>query len=50
MAVSIQLRRGLAIEWEIVNPILAQAGLASESDNGRFKSGEGISALNDLPN
>lgn len=49
MAVSIQLRRGLAIEWEIVNPILAQAELASESDTGRFKLGDGIRAWNDLP-
>lgn len=49
MAVSIQLRRGLAIEWEIVNPILAQAELASEIDTGRFKLGDGIRAWNDLP-
>ena len=49
MAVSIQLRRGLAIEWEIVNPILAQAELASESDTGKFKLGDGIRAWNDLP-
>ena len=49
MAVSIQLRRGLAIEWEIVNPILAQAELASESDTGRFKLGDGVRRWNDLP-
>jgi hypothetical protein len=49
MAISIQLRRGLAIEWEIVNPILAQAELATEIDTGRFKLGDGIRHWNDLP-
>lgn len=49
MAVSIQLRRGLAIEWEIVNPILAQAELAAEIDTGRYKLGDGKRHWNDLP-
>jgi hypothetical protein len=49
MAISIQLRRGLAIEWETINPILAQAELAAEIDTGRFKLGDGIRNWNDLP-
>lgn len=49
MAVSIQLRRGLAIEWEIVNPVLAQAELAAEIDTGRYKLGDGKRHWNDLP-
>jgi hypothetical protein len=48
MAISIQLRRGLAIEWAIVNPILAQAELATEIDTGKFKLGDGIHHWNDL--
>lgn len=49
MAISIQLRRGLAIEWSTVNPILAEGELAVELDTGRYKLGDGVLPWNDLP-
>jgi hypothetical protein len=49
MAISIQLRRGLAIEWSTVNPLLAEGELAVELDTGLYKLGDGVRLWNDLP-
>lgn len=49
MAISIQLRRGLAIEWSTVNPLLAVGELAVELDTGLYKLGDGVRLWNDLP-
>jgi hypothetical protein len=48
MALQIQLRRGLAAQWTLVNPILAQGELAVESDTRRFKVGDGVTVWNQL--
>jgi hypothetical protein len=48
MAVRIQIRRGLAAQWTIANPILADGELAAESDTGKFKIGNGVDRWNDL--
>ena len=49
MAKLIQIRRDTASAWQNVNPTLAQGELAYETDTGRFKIGDGITAWNDLP-
>ena len=48
MAVRIQIRRGLAAQWTIANPLLAEGELAAETDTGKFKVGNGIDYWNDL--
>lgn len=48
MAVRIQIRRGFAAQWELVNPILADGELAAESDTGKFKIGNGVDHWNDV--
>lgn len=49
MAINIQLRRGTAAEWTSVNPILALAELAIETDTDLFKIGNGVDVWEDLP-
>ena len=48
MAVRIQIRRGLAAQWTSANPLLAEGELASETDTGKFKVGNGVDYWNDL--
>jgi hypothetical protein len=48
MAVRIQIRRGLAAQWTIANPLLAEGELAAETDTGKFKVGNGVDYWNDL--
>ena len=49
MAVQIQLRRGTAAQWTVINPVLAQGEMAVELDTGKFKIGDGIKDWNALP-
>lgn len=47
--VQIQIRRGTAAEWVTANPILAEGEPAKETDTGKIKFGDGVTAWNDLP-
>lgn len=49
MSVQIQLRRGTALQWSTINPILAQGEMALELDSHQFKIGNGVDHWNDLP-
>jgi hypothetical protein len=49
MAVQIQFRRGLAAEWESVNPVLAEGEAGYELDTNKLKFGDGSTPWNDLP-
>lgn len=49
MAQQIQFRRGLASEWQSVNPILAQGEMGLELDTNKAKIGDGVLSWNDLP-
>ncbi len=49
MSVQIQLRRGTALQWSTVNPILAIGEMALELDSHQFKLGNGVDHWNDLP-
>ena len=44
----IQLRRDTAANWASVNPVLASGEPAFETDTGKFKIGDGITAYNSL--
>ena len=48
--VRIQLRRGTATQWETENPTLGEAEFGIETDTGKFKVGDGITAWNDIAN
>jgi hypothetical protein len=48
MADRIQLRRGFALSWVSVNPILADGEIGLERDTGLFKVGDAINHWNDL--
>lgn len=49
MAQRIQMRRGLAENWEQVNPTLAQGEFGLELDTSRLKIGDGVTSWNSLP-
>ena len=49
MAQRIQLRRGPAAQWAEENPILGQGEPGVESDTGRLKLGDGVTAWNARP-
>jgi len=49
MASKLQLRRGTAAEWTLVNPILADGEPAIESDTNKIKLGNGVTAWTALP-
>jgi hypothetical protein len=49
MAQRIQLRRGTAAEWTAANPILALGEPGVETDTGRQKFGDGVTAWNSRP-
>ena len=44
----IQLRRDVAANWTLINPILAQGEVGLELDTYKFKWGDGATAWNDL--
>ena len=49
MATRMQQRRGTASQWTSANPILNAAEIGWESDNNRFKIGDGVNHWVDLP-
>jgi hypothetical protein len=49
MATRMQQRRGTATQWTTANPILNAAEIGWESDNNRFKIGDGVNHWGDLP-
>jgi len=49
MPVQIQFRRGTAAEWTAADPILALAEMGIETDTGKFKVGDGVSAWTARP-
>lgn len=49
MSDRIQVREGTAAECAFVNEVLALAEICHESDTGRLKFGDGVTAYNDLP-
>ena len=49
MPLQIQLRRGTSAQWNSVNPILAQAEVAIETDTNKFKIGNGTTNWINLP-
>lgn len=48
MAVQIQLRRGTAAQWTSANPTLAAGEAGFETDTGRLKIGDGVTAWSSL--
>lgn len=48
--VRIQLRRGTAAQWTQANPTLAEGEFGIETDTGKFKIGDGITAWNSIVN
>ena len=48
MATRMQQRRGTASQWTTANPILNAGEIGFESDNNRFKIGDGINHWDDL--
>jgi hypothetical protein len=49
VASKIQVRRGTAAQWQSVNPVLSLGEPGTETDTGRFKIGDGVSAWANLP-
>ena len=49
MATTIQIRRDSSTNWQTVNPILANGEFGKETDTGKIKNGDGVTAWNDLP-
>ncbi|GAA3399426.1 hyaluronate lyase N-terminal domain-containing protein [Pseudarthrobacter polychromogenes] len=49
MAQRIQLRRGTAEEWAGANPVLGLGEPGVESDTGKMKLGDGVTAWNGRP-
>lgn len=49
MAFTIQIRRDLLANWEINNPVLAEAELAYETDTRKVKIGDGVNGYTSLP-
>lgn len=49
MATRIQIRRGTAAQWTSANPVLASGEPAVETDTGKRKIGDGVTAWTDLP-
>ncbi|MFW0773544.1 hypothetical protein ACLRGI_10285, partial [Paenarthrobacter nitroguajacolicus] len=49
MANRIQLRRGTAANWASVNPVLGQGEPGIETDTGKLKFGNGVTAWLALP-
>lgn len=47
-AIRIQWRRGTAAQWTSVNPVLSEGEAGYETDTGKFKLGDGITAWNAL--
>ena len=45
----IQLRRDVASNWAVVNPVLANGEMGYEMDTGRMKIGNGLTPWNGLP-
>lgn len=48
MATTIQIRRDSSTNWQAVNPILANGEFGKETDTGKIKNGDGVTAWNDL--
>ena len=48
MPTRIQVRRGTAAEWTTANPVLASGELGFETDTGRAKYGNGVTAWTSL--
>ena len=48
MATTIQIRRDSSTNWQTVNPILANGEFGKETDTGKIKNGDGVTAWNDL--
>jgi hypothetical protein len=46
---TIELRRGTALQWTTINPILAAGEMGVETDTGAVKAGNGTSAWQVLP-
>lgn len=46
---TLQFRRGTALQWSTANPTLAAGEMGIESDTNQFKLGDGTSTWNDLP-
>lgn len=49
MATRMQQRRGTFSQWDTANPILNIGEIGYESDNNKFKIGDGVNHWNDLP-
>ncbi len=49
MATEIQLRRGSAADWTSEDPILAEGEPGYETDTGKIKYGDGVTAWSGLP-
>lgn len=48
MATRMQQRRGTAAQWTSANPILAAGEIGFETDNNKFKIGDGVNHWADL--
>jgi hypothetical protein len=48
MAIQIQLRNGTLAAWASANTVLAVGEMGVETDTGKFKVGNGVTAWNSL--
>lgn len=48
MLVQMQMRRGTTSEWSTANPVLAEGELGLDTDQNKFKIGDGTTAWNSL--
>jgi hypothetical protein len=49
MAIRMQQRRGTAEQWASSNPVLSPGEVGFETDNNKFKIGDGVNTWNNLP-
>jgi hypothetical protein len=49
MAIRMQQRRGTAEQWTSSNPVLSPGEVGFETDNNKFKIGDGVNTWNNLP-
>jgi hypothetical protein len=49
MAIRMQQRRGTSEQWTLANPTLSEGEIGFETDNDRFKLGDGVNTWANLP-
>lgn len=49
MSIRVQFRRGSELNWSNANPVLAQGEIGYNTENNRFKIGDGLRSWDNLP-